>query len=233
MAISRPENRLLAALPADDRTRLIARMADVTLGHKDLLYRAGGPIDYVYFPRSGVLSAVVVMNDGQYVEAAAIGLEGMVGVTACLGADRSIEQVFCQVFPAECRKMPAAAFVAEVARDGAFRDIVYAYLRGTLAAAAQSTACNCLHSVDERCARWLLMCQDRFGGDDFPLTQEFLAAMLGVRRATVTVTAGALQSNGFITYRHGRVRVVDRAGLEKVACECYHAIRNAFAPAPG
>jgi len=223
-----PENRLLAALPPADFTRLTARMTDVTLGHKEVLYRAGGPIEYVYFPRSGLLSSVVIMLDGQTAEAAAIGREGMIGVASFLGAVHSPEQVFCQVFPAECRKLPVAEFVAEVGSGGAMRDIVHRYARATLAASAQQTACNALHSIDERCASWLLMCHDGAGADEFPLTHEFLSVMLGVRRATVTVTAASLQSAGIISYRHGRVKVRERAALEDSACECYQVIRRAF-----
>ena len=221
------ENRLLLALPPAHRTRLIAQTTTVTFGHKDILYRAGGPIDYVYFPRSGAISAVIVMADGQVAETTAVGRDGMVGVAACLGAATSPEQVFCQVFPSECRKMAARDFADEVMQRAAVRDVVYAYFRGHLAASAQQTACNGLHSVEERCARWLLQSHDQVGADEFPLTHEFLATMLGVRRATVTVTAGLLQQAGLITYRHGRVTILDRAGLEKASCECYRIIRDA------
>jgi CRP-like cAMP-binding protein len=223
-----PENRLLSTLPQADLTRLLARMANVTFGHRELLYQAGGPIDYVYFPLSGVLSAVIVMADGQSAETAATGREGMVGAAAFLGALNSTEQVFCQVHPAECRKFPAVEFAKEVARGGAFQKVVYRYLRGVLVASGRQTACNALHSIDERCARWLLMSHDGAGTDEFPLTHEFLSTMLGVRRATVTVSAASLQSAGLITYRHGRVKVLNREGLEEVTCECYKHIREAF-----
>src|SRR5436190_629745 len=116
MSIPVPENRLLAALPPADRARLSSRMADVTFGHKEVLYRAGGPLDYVYFPRAGVLSAIVVMADGASAEVAGIGREGMAGASVILGAGRSQEQVFCQVAPCPCRRMPAAEFAAEFAR---------------------------------------------------------------------------------------------------------------------
>jgi CRP-like cAMP-binding protein len=228
--MSTPENRLLSSLPPPEFDRLITRMTDVTLGQKDLVYRTGGPIDYVYFPRSGVVSSVVLMTDGASAEVAAIGREGMCGASVLLGATTSPQQVFCQVPPSECRRMPATEFAAEVAKDGPLRDIVSRYLRGVLLAAAQMTACNSLHPMDERCARWLLMCHDRVGADEFSLTHEFLAVMLGVRRATITVTAGALQSAGLITYKHGRVKVMDRTGLEEAACECYAVIRDAFGP---
>jgi CRP-like cAMP-binding protein len=230
MSTHTPENRLLAALPPPELARLIAQTTDITLGPKDLLYRAAGPMDHVYFPRSGVISAVVVMEDGQLAETAAVGREGMLGAATGLGATTSPEQVFCQVPPSECRRLPAAEFTAEVGRDGPLREIVHAYVCGSLAASARQTACNCLHPADERCARWILACHDRVGADEFPLTHEFLATMLGVRRATVTVTAGTLQSAGLIAYRHGRVRVLDRAGLEEAACECYRAIRDFLDP---
>lgn len=231
MSTPQPENRLLSALPPAEFDRLTARMTDVTFGHKDVLYRVGGPLDHVYFPRSGVLSAIVVMDDGGSAEVAGIGSEGMAGVSAFLGNDRSREQVVCQVPPCPCRRMPAAEFAAEVNKGGPLRDVAHRYLRGVLAVAAQQTACNCLHAVEERCARWLLECHDRVGADEFSLTHEFLATMLGVRRATVTVSAGALQTAGFIRYKGGKVTVLDRAGLEEVACECYAVVRDAFSTA--
>ena len=124
--------------------------------------------------------------------------------------------------------MPANEFASEVARDGHLRQLIYRYARSALFASARYTACNRLHPVDQRCARWLLMSQDRVGGDEFFLTQEFLSTMLGVRRATVTVSAGKLQAARLITYRYGRVKILDRAGLEKVACECYQVLRDTF-----
>jgi CRP-like cAMP-binding protein len=228
MSTPAPENQLLAALPPDDFARLAARMTDVTLGHGEVLYRAGGPMRSVYFPRSGVLSAAVVMADGRAAEAAAVGREGMVGVAACLGAARSPERVSCQVHPAACRKMPASEFAAEVARGGPLRDVAHAHARAALAAAARQAACICLHSVGERCARWFLACRDRVGADEFSLTHASLSALLGVRRATVTESAGSLQRAGLIAYRRGRVTVLDRAGLEGAACECYRAVRDVF-----
>lgn len=224
------ENRLLAALPRADFDRMTARMTEVTFGHGDLLYRAGGPIDYVYFPRTGLTSAVVVMESGASAEVAGVGREGVVGVSAFFGNDRSHEQVFCQVPPCVCRRLPAAEFVAEMGSCAPLRDIVFRYLRGAMAVAARQSACNALHPAEERCARWLLQCHDRVGADDFLLTHEFLAQMLGVRRAPVTVTAGTLQTAGLISYKGGRVTVRDRTGLENAACECYATIREALPP---
>jgi CRP-like cAMP-binding protein len=195
MSNSEPENRLLAALPRADFLRLTAGMSEVIFETKETAYRAGGPINYVYFPRTGVLSAVVVMRDGASAEVGLIGNEGVAGVAAFLGP---------------------------------FQAAVYPYTRGTMAASARTAACNSVHPNVERLARWLLMCHDRVGGDEFPITHEFMALMLGVRRATVTVTAGAIQSAGFIQYRHGQMRILDRAGLEATSCECYAAVRDVF-----
>ena len=222
------ENRLLGALPPHDYARLVARMTDVTFEHRGSAYRSGGPLDAVYFPRSGVMSSVMIMLDGSTAEVAATGAEGMLGYSTLLGATRSVEEVFCQIPPCVCRRLPAAEFVAEVARGGPLTAVVHSYTRSVLATSAQLIACNALHAVNERCARWLLMCRDRVGADDFPLTQEFLATMLGVRRATVTVAAGTLQGAGLITYRHGRLKILDAPGLEAASCECYAAMRGSF-----
>jgi hypothetical protein len=165
------------------------------------------------------------MNDGETAEVAVIGREGMTGAATCIGAVASKEEVYCQVHPVECLKWLTSEFTAEVSRNDPFRVIVHAYLREMLSISMQQTACNCLHLVDERCARWLLMCHDRVGTDEFPLTQEFLSTMLGVRRATVTATARSLQGAGLITYKRGRVKIIDRPGLEEAACECYQALR--------
>ena len=222
------ENRLLSTLPPHDYARLTARMTDVTFEHRGTAYRSGGALDFVYFPRSGVMSSVMIMLDGSTAEIVATGSEGMLGYSTFLGATRSVEEVFCQIPPCVCRRLPTAEFVAEIARNGTLTAIVHNYTRSVLATSAQLIACNALHAVNERCARWLLMCRDRVGADEFPLTQEFLATMLGVRRATVTVAAGTLQTAGLIAYRHGRVKILDAAGLEAASCECYAAMRGAF-----
>jgi CRP-like cAMP-binding protein len=222
--ISGPENRLLAALPRPDFDRLTARMDDVSFATRDMAYRANGPIPHVYFPRSGMLSMVIVLEGGKTSEVGVIGNEGMAGTPVFLGADRSPTQVFCQI-PCEARRMPVAAFREEVGRDGPFRDLVQRYTQALFNLVSQSTACNHHHSVDSRCARWLLICHDRVGADEFPLTQEFMAMMLGVHRPSVTLTARTLQKAGLVRYTRGRVTVLDRKGLEAVACECYRVVR--------
>jgi CRP-like cAMP-binding protein len=220
-----PENRILSALPPEDYARLVPRMDDVRLAQGDLIYRANSRLDYIYFPRSGILSAIVIMADGRTIEVGAMGREGMAGMIAVLGAERSPEEVICQA-TSTCRRMPAAAFAAEVARAGRLLALVHEYARAVLRFASQTAACNGLHSVPQRCARWLLVTRDRAGADEFELTQEYLATMLGVRRASVTAAAINLQQAGIITYRRGRVTVLDASRLEAASCECYGATRD-------
>jgi CRP-like cAMP-binding protein len=221
------ENRLLAALPPDEFARLLAQTDVMSFRIRDVLSRAAGPLESVYFPRSGLISAVFVMLDGRAAEVGVVGSEGMLGVSAFLGADLYPSQVICQI-PAEVLRMPAAAFAAEVRRGGPLQDVVYRYTRVIIDNTVRMAACNCLHRVEERCARWLLMCRDRAGTDEFPLTQEFLALMIGVRRASVTLAAGVLQNAGLISYRHGRVTILDRERLEDASCECYRALREEY-----
>jgi CRP-like cAMP-binding protein len=221
----RLENRLLAALPREEFKRLTARMDDVSFKIRDVVYRANGPIHHVYFPRTGVISMVITMQDGGTVEVATVGNEGMVGVPVLLGTDRSSAEVFCQI-PAESRRMRVAVFDEEVRREGPFRQLVQRYAQALFNQVSQTAACNRLHSTEERCARWLLVSHDRVQADEFPLTQEFLAVMLGTHRPSVTLAAGILQKAGLIRYSRGRITILDRAGLEAVSCECYRVTRS-------
>ncbi len=219
-------NRLLAALPAAEAARMVAGMSPSPFATGDVVYRAGGPIRDVYFPRFGAFSLVAVTEDGRSAEAGAVGNEGMVGLAAFHGAVRSRVQVVCQVAPCTALRMAGADFQRESGRPGPFRDLLHRYALALFDQVALNAACNVLHAAPQRCARWLLTARDRAGSDEFPLTHEFLAAMLGVRRATVTIAALAFQSTGAIAYRQGRVRVLNRARLEAAACGCYRAARD-------
>lgn len=222
------ENRLLAALPKAERERLAPLLRPVSFGLRDYLFRVDEPIHSVYFPRSGVISLVITVKDGGTIEVGTVGNEGMVGVPVFLGADRSPTQAFSQV-PGESLRMAAADFKREViGRAGPLPDLVRRYTQAFLNQVSQTVACNHLHAVQERMCRWLLMTHDRVGGDEFLLTQEFLAQMLGVRRPSVSVVAGMLQQAGLIRYTRGRMTVLDRAGLEAGACECYGIVRREF-----
>ncbi len=225
----RPTNRLLAALPADDFRRLLPYLKTVPIRVKQVLQKSGAPLRTVYFLNGGVASITTVLLDGTTVEAATVGDEGMLGIEAFLGADAVAPgETLLQVPDTNAEAMSVEDFRREVGKHGAFRDIVGRYTQVVIAQMMQSTACNALHQVQQRCARWLLMTHDRMHERDFNLSHEFLAVMLGVQRPTVSAVAGTLQEAGLIRYTHGRVTVRDRQGLEAASCECYPIIRAHF-----
>jgi CRP-like cAMP-binding protein len=221
------ENRLLAALPKDEYARLLPRLVKVSLPLKDILHEANGPIPHVYFPLDGVVSLVIFTGGSLPVEVGSVGNEGLVGIPVFLGTDRSPARAIAQV-PGAALRMEAEAFREEMRRAGPLPDLVRRYTQAIFTEISQSTVCNHLHSVEKRMCRWLLRTHDRVGADDFPLTQEFLAQMLAVRRPTVTAVAGVLQKAGLITYHRGRMTLLDRKGLEAASCECYRAVRKEF-----
>jgi CRP-like cAMP-binding protein len=216
-------NRLLAALPAADYARILPSLTVVPLKLKEILHKPGDPIRDVYFPGAGFCSMLTVLEDGSMVEIATVGREGMVGVSAILDGMPVTSAAMVQGASDTCYRMNVDAFRREVDRRGAFHELMAHYAQALFGFVAQSTACNAIHSVEQRLARWLLMAQDRMESDEFPLTQEFVAIMLGASRPTVTVVAGTLQKAGLIKYRHGRVTIVDREDLEAASCECYRA----------
>jgi CRP-like cAMP-binding protein len=221
------QNRLLSALSRDLQIRLLPRMEKVSLPIRQVLYEAHTPIAHVYFPVSGVMSLVISLKGGASVEVATIGNEGMVGTAVFLGAERSPTRAFCQV-AGQALKMRTDNFRRALEEHAELADVVRRYTQGMVNQLSQTTACNHVHSVQARMCRWLLMTHDRVGADEFHLTQEFLAQMLGVRRPSVTVAAGLLQKAGLIRYQRGRIRIVDRASLENKACECYETVRQDF-----
>jgi CRP-like cAMP-binding protein len=221
------ENRLLAALPASDRARLLARAETVHLDLRRSVHEANETIPHVYFPLNGVVSLTSQMEGGDVVEVGLVGREGVVGLPVFLGVDASPFRAFAQV-AGEGRRVAAAAFREVVARGDGLHDVLLRYTHVLLTQTAQAAACNRLHPVEQRLARWLLMTHDRVGEDRFPLTHEFLGVMLGVRRASVTIAAGTLQQVGLIHYHRGQITVLDRPGLEAAACDCYRLIRAEY-----
>src|SRR5687767_3464704 len=216
-----PANHLLAALPSDVFARVAPTLDVIPLKLKEFLHKAGEPINEVYFPGGGFVSVVTVLEDGKMVEVATIGREGMLGASAALNGDPSPGATMVQAETDTCYVMPIAAFRREMDRHEAFHDLIARYAQALVGFVMQSTACNAVHSVEQRLSRWLLMAHDRVGKDEFPLTQEFVAMMLGASRPTVTVVAGTLQKAGLITYHRGHVTIVDREKLEAASCECY------------
>ena len=191
------------------------------------MYEVGQAMNSVYFPVDAVISVVTTLRDGTTVEVGSIGSEGTTGVFAALGAHTVPNATYCQV-DGKCFVMSRATFERLLTEVGRFRDAINAFTVGYLNVLAQLVACNRIHPLDARCARWLLMTHDRVGRDTFPLTQEFLAMMLGVRRSGVTLAATAFQDAGFIKYARGSMTILDRAGLEKESCECYDVTRREF-----
>jgi CRP-like cAMP-binding protein len=222
-----PANRLIARLPAAEYQRLSPHLRPVSLFAKQVLYKARATIDYVYFPCGGIVSAMTIMEDGSAIEVATIGKEGVVGLTAFMGGESSPHEVMVQV-AGEGLRMPADVFARESLRDGPFRQTLVRYNTAFNVQVAYAVACNGLHRLEKRCCRWLLMTQDRMGGDALPLTHELLAIMLGVRRASVTVVLQPLEDGGLIRKQRGSVVILDRAGLEAASCECYRYVNAEF-----
>jgi len=218
--IGRPLNRILASLSTVDFARLRPHLEKIDLAYKQPLYDADVPIKFVYFLDTGVASLVNVMRNGDAAEVGTIGNEGIVGLPVMFGDTVAPTSVYMQVRGAGHR-ISAPVFWKEMERSLSLRLLVLRYIHVFFNQVAQSAACAHFHTLDKRCCRWLLMTCDRMQEDDFPLTQEFLAMMLGVRRAGVTQAAGKLQRDGLIHYGRGRVRIMDRNGLVKRACECY------------
>ena len=222
-----PKNRLLAALPLEEYERLLSKLETVSLTLKQVLYEPNVPIQHVYFLNHGVASVVNLMEDGTAVEIATVGNEGMLGIPVFLGVDKSPQQVFIQI-SGDGMRMKADVFKNEVNRGGPLQSLVQRYTQALFNQIAQSAACNRIHSIEERCCRWLLMTRDRVGSDQFLLTQEFLSQMLGVRRPSVSVVAAILQKAGLINYSRGRITILNREGLEASTCECYRIVQEEF-----
>jgi CRP-like cAMP-binding protein len=228
-AALRPKNQLLAALAFDDFRRIQPYLKTVPIAFRQMLHKNGEAMSLVYFLNGGVASITTVLADGTMVEAATVGDEGMLGVQAVLADDPIAPgDTLIQVQDTNAEVIRVADFRRLLADRPTFRDLMGRYTQTVIAQMMQSTACNALHPVQQRCARWLLMTHDRMHEQDFGLSHEFLAVMLGVQRPTVSVVAGQLQSAGLIRYTHGRVSVVDRRGLEAASCECYGVIRARF-----
>lgn len=221
------QNRLLAALPPEDHRLLAPSLVLVDLERGRLLYDPGDLIDSVYFPHDGVISLMTLMENGAAIESATIGREGALGLMAAVAPRQSLSRAIVQT-PCRASRISAAQLHEAWRASPRIRALVDQHGEALFGHAIQSVACNALHSVEERFCRWLLTCHDRISSDQLALTQEFLADMLGVQRTTVTAVARALQEKGFIRYRRGVVDIIDRHGLEAMACECYGAIRKTY-----
>jgi len=222
-----PQNCLLAALPAEDLARIWRRLEVVEFGLREIVFTPGKPITAVYFPESGWISMIALLEDGSAAEIGIVGFDGIVGLPLVLGSDRATAEAMVQA-PGAFLRLGAAAFQEEQERSPAFRKVLLRYTLAFQVQVAQTAACNGRHSLDQRLARWLLTAHDRARGDEFPMTQEFLAMMLCVHRSGVTVAARLFQQAGLIRYGNGQITVTDRAGLEAAACECHGTVFREF-----
>ncbi len=231
----RLHNRLLLALPrhAFDRLQPLLEPLETTRGQE--IDRVDGVIDDLYFVDRGLVSMVKTTHDGRSVEVGAIGVEGVTDPIALFGIDRAVLETIVQI-PGSAFRIRREALRDATQADDAIQGMMKAYARFALSQIALTAACNRLHSLEQRCCRWLLIAHDSALSDSFQLTHEFLAMMLGVQRASVSITANALKKAGVVTYSHGKMTIVDRRALEEGSCECYATMRaelsRLFAAAP-
>jgi CRP-like cAMP-binding protein len=219
-------NWLLTGLPKEEYARLLPNLEAVTLNVGQVLNQPHEPIQYLYFPDNGcVVSLATAMEDGSTVEVGAVGSEGMLGLSVFWGVQTSPYGAIVQI-PGSALRLNADVLKRMLSELGSLHSILLRYTHAVVVQIAQTAACNCRHSVEERFARWLLVCHDRARSDDFPLTHEFIAEMLGVRRASITESAVGFQKKGWIRYKRGHITILDRFGLEKAACECYRVVRQ-------
>ena len=224
MTMTPRENYLLEAMTVDERRRLAGHLETVALEPRQVLAFRDAPIEYVYFPVDAVTSTLVELEDGTTIEVGLMGAEGMTGLSLLFDREKSNTTVVVQI-PGTARRIAAEPFVAEVVRPGGpfYRELLR-YADMFMQLVALIGACNAVHGVKERCARWILLVQDRTGRPSFPLTHEFLSLMLGVRRASVTAAAAELRTSGAIDYTRGSLTVLDRERLRAASCPCYETI---------
>lgn len=225
---ARITNKLLLSLPAETLDRLRPALVSANMLYGQVLGHLDGSIEYLYFVNRGLVSLVKTMQDGRSVEVSAIGIEGMTDPNALFGIENAILESVVQI-PGTALRIRRDVLSAELEADDGLRKLMQNYMRFAIEQIVQTAACNRLHSLEERCCRWLLTAHDSALSDTFPLTHEFLATLLGVQRSGVSITAMLLKKAGLIQYTRGKVRITDRAGLEEAACECWGTIRRELA----
>jgi CRP-like cAMP-binding protein len=227
-SLPRTANRILNALSRDEYEHLAAYLEPVNLAPAEVLYHPEQPITHVHFPNRGTVSLVTTFEDGGGVEVGMVGNEGMFGVSVFLGSISTPLEAVVQL-PGDGLRMRANVLKKEFQKGGQLQDLLLRYTQAFITQVAMTAACNRIHTVEERLVRWLLMCRDRSHSENLELTHEFIATMLGTRRAGITEAAGLLQSRGLIKYYRGHITILDREGLEAASCECYPIVKNEFA----
>jgi CRP-like cAMP-binding protein len=220
-------NRLLAALPKKEYQQLLPELEPVTLTFGDILFEPGDNIRHVYFPNNSIVSLLSAVGEREHVEVGMVGSDGMAGLPVFMGVSKSRTRGLVQGEGGAMR-MKATALRKEITNGSSLQKLLHRYTHALLTQISQTAACNRFHLVNPRLARWLLMTHDRIEGDEFRLTQEFLSKMLGVRREGVTLAAGILQKQKLIRYSRGRIRILDRAGLERASCNCYAMVKDEY-----
>jgi len=225
--LQQSHNRLLAALPAAEMKRLLVNLEPVEFAPREIIAPAGDPLTHLYFIESGLVSVVQPLDDGSVVEVGLVGREGFVGLPLVLGTRTSPTEAIVQL------KGRAMRIAAKQLREAAqsnrqFAAFLLSFVHAFHIQVAQTAACNARHALQQRLARWLLSAHDRCDGDELTLSHEFLSMMLGRRRAGVTVALGTMKRAGQIGTSRGRIQIIDRRGLEKIACECYRLVRNEY-----
>ena len=218
------QNRLLAVLPEEERTRIFPHLELVPLALGDVLYESGGALNNVYFPATAIVSLLSVMENGASAEIAIVGFEGIVGIALFMGGETMASRAVVQSAGTAFR-LNGKLLKQEFNRAAAVQHLLLRYTMAFLAQMAQTAVCNRHHTIDQQLCRWLLLSLDRLPSNELSMTQELIANMLGVRREGVTEAAGKLQNAGLIDYSRGRITVLDRPGLEARVCECYAAVK--------
>jgi CRP-like cAMP-binding protein len=216
-------NHLLDALPSEELARLPLKNVSLQLG--EVMYDFGQRTDVTYFPTTCVVSCLYTTRTGATAETALVGNDGVLGISSFLGGGACAHRAVAQV-AGDALRIPANAIQAEFARGGVFQSVALRYTHALISQISQTAVCNRLHSLEQRLCRWLLLCHDRLTVSEFLMTQEFIGNMLGGRRESVTVAAGHLQDLGLIRYSRGHISIIDRPGLERIACECYEVVQE-------
>lgn len=225
--MSKPQNRLLAALPEEVHERLYPHLEDVSLLLGQVIYESGERLDHIYFPTTSIVSLLYTMEDGTSAEIGVVGNDGVVGIALFMGGETTPNRAVVQSAGYSLRMKPNV-LQEEFRRGGPLQLVLLRYTQALITQMSQTAVCNRLHTVDQQLCRWLLLSHDRLDSNELTMTQELIANMLGVRREGVTVAAGHLQAAGLIHYNRGKITISDRTGLEARACECYQVVRNEF-----
>jgi len=212
---------------AEDYERIVPHLSPVTFTLGEVVYESGARMNHIYFPTTAIVSLLYMMENGASAEMGVTGREGLVGVALFMGGGTMPNRAVVQSAGAAVR-MRAKVLQGEFARGGAFQRLLLRYTQALLTQMSQTAVCNRLHAIDQQLCRWLLLSHDRLDSDELIMTQELIANMLGVRREGVTVAAGRLQDSGLISYARGRIRILDRPGLEAAVCECYGVVKDEY-----